>query len=559
MIIDKNREKQPMKKYEELEKRIAELEAQLQKQVIKNSYLEKLLSASTTQQKNDAPVQMQRDLARSKLWSRISHELLTPMDAILGMTELAMDTELTDEQRNYLEMIDASADRLFGVVGDIIDYSELMEGKLRCDRRNFDLFEELEYDLYIAKLSAKHKELKFSATFAKDIPSYLNTDPDRLLQVLNTLISHAIYFTEEGEVTVFIDKDGFDDQGRLLLKFTVKDTGAGIPFKAQHSIFDTPMPASITGSDDKYSEGGLGLVVAAKLVDLFGGEIGVSSKKNSGSTFWFTWPVANPVDMYMGELPTDILSEQPERSMVLRGARVLLAEDEYINASVTKAFLEQVGVNVDVVGDGKEALEAMESNDYQAVLMDVQMPVLDGIDATITIRKNERSKGRRCPVIALTAHALGGDRERCLQAGMDDYLTEPLDKNQLIEMLAKHLTKKALVVSSDPESQHKIIQPLVHGGWAVVIAETGRMARYEASLSHFDMIVIDASVSMKDGVETVQTIRQLEKFSGCRATILGIGFTKDKDCEEYRANGIDEFYSQPTMAEEFAKKVEELC
>ncbi len=547
-----------MKKHDELERKIVELENKLKEQVEKNNYLERVLSASSLHDDGGA-THIQRDLAKSKLWSHISHELLTPMDGILGMTELAMETELTDEQRNYLEMINASADRLFGVVGDIIDYSELIEGKLHYNLKNFDLFEELEYDLYIAKLSAKHKDLKFSATFAKDIPGYLNTDPDRLLQVFNTLVGNAIHFTDDGEVIVTIEKNGYDDQGRLLLKFTVKDTGQAIPVKVQHSIFETPIPVDISGGEEKYSEGGLGLVVAAKLVELFGGKIGVTSNQNSGSTFWFTWPVANPVEMYMGELPADMFSEQPDRSMVLRGAKVLLADDEYINASITKAFLEQAGVEVDVVNDGKEALRAMESNEYQAVLMDVQMPVLDGIDATIKIRKKERSKGKRCPIIALTAHALHGDRERCLQAGMDDYLAKPLDRNQLVEMLARYMTKKALVVSSDPASQHQIIQPLVHRGWGVVIAETGRMARYEASLAHFDMIVIDVSVPLKDGVETVQTIRQLEKFSGCRAIILGTGFSPEKDYQEYAASGIDEFCFQPTMANDFAKRVEEFC
>lgn len=548
-----------MKKTDELEKKVAELEKQLKKQVDKNNYLERLLSAASFQADDNDALHVLRDAAKSKLWSHISHELLTPMDGILGMTELAMDTELTDEQRNYLEMINASADRLFGVVGDIIDYSELMEGKLRCDFKNFDLFEELEYDLYIAKLSAKHKDLAFSASFSKEIPGYLNTDPDRLLQVFNTLVGNAIHFTDNGKIAVNIDKNGYDKQGRLLLKFTIQDTGQFIPAEIQRSLFETPMPVGLGGGDEKYSESGLGLVVAAKLVELFGGEIGVASKDNVGSTFWFTWPMANPVEMYMGELPADMFSEQIDRSMVLRGAKVLLAEDEYINASITRAFLEQVGVDVDVVSDGREALKAMKSKEYQAVLMDVQMPVMDGIDATVKIRKNERSKGRRCPIIALTAHALRGDREHCLQAGMDDYLAKPLDRNQLIEMLSRYMTKKALVVSSDPARQHEVIQPLVQRGWGVVIAETGRMARYEASLAHFDLIVIDVSVPLKDGVETVQTIRQLEKFSGCRAVILGTGFLPKKDYQEYATSGIDEFCVQPAIASDLARRVEELC
>lgn len=547
-----------MKKTEELQKQIAELKEKLQDQEKKNAFLEGLLSASKAKGDNEDFGVMKESPARSKLWASISHELLTPMDAILGMTELVMDTELSEEQRNYLEMINASADRLFSVVGDIIDYSQLVEGKLRCDTKNFKLFEELEYDLYIARLSAKHKDLKFTATFAKDIPGYLNTDPGRLRQVLNTLVTNAINFTSEGEVAVTIDKGGYDDDGRLLLSFNIRDTGPGIPDDVQYTLFDTQMSIELSSNEEKYSEGGLGLVVAAKLVDLFGGEIGVSSKKKGGATFWFTWPVANPVEMHMGDMPTDMLSEVRDRSMVLKGAKVLLAEDEPINASITKAFLEQAGVLVDVVSDGNEAVQAVVENDYQAILMDVQMPVMDGIEATVKIRRSERSKRSRSPIIALTAHAMQGDRERCLQAGMDGYLAKPLDKNQLVEMLARFMTKKALVVGSDPTSQHEIIEPLVRSGWAFVIAETGRSAMYEASLSHFDIIVIDASLPVEDGVETVRTIRKMEKYSGYRATILGTGFIGEDEYQHYADCGIDEFYLRPTMARDLARVVEEL-
>ena len=170
-----------------------------------------------------------------------------------------------------------------------------------------------------------------------------------------------------------------------------------------------------------------------------------------------------------------------------------LAEDEPINASITKAFLEQYGVNVTIVENGRDAVKAMNKGSFQAILMDVQMPVLDGIEATREIRRKEKSKNTSCPIIALTAHALQGDRERCLQAGMDDYLPKPLDKDQLVEMLARYMTRKALIVGNNPESQHELIHSLVERGWAVSIAETGRLAMYEASLYHYDMIIIDSS------------------------------------------------------------------
>lgn len=554
-----------MNKERQQEDEIARLRSQLDEQLLKNAELQEQLcfknnttdhaTGHATAEPDTSSVPKGRH--RGMLLSCVSHELLTPMDAILGMTELVLETELTDEQREYLEMINASADRLFGVVSDVMDFSELDDGKLRCDMGKFNIYEELEYDLYVAKLSARHKELRFITSFSKDIPGVLLSDPARLRQVLNTLVNSAIYFTDEGEIALQIDCDGYDERGRRMLKFNVQGTGYDIPDEFRRTLFDLPVKIGTGDGADKYSGNGLGLALAARLVELFGGEIGVTSDHGQGTTFWFTWPVSNPVEMYMGELPPDMFSQVQDRSMVLRGTRILLAEDENINASVTRAFLEQVGVQVDIVANGREAVEAIKKRRYNAVLMDVQMPVLDGLEATMKIRQVEHSKKTRCPVIALTAHALGGDREKCLRAGMDDYLPKPLDKKQLIEMLARYMTKKALVVGSDPQSKQAVIDQLIHGGWAVVLAETGRMGMYEASLAHFDLIVIDSSLPVADGLEMVKTIRRLERFSGCRAVILGVGFAGEDEYAEYGKSGIDEFYLRSMVAQQFRQRLEQ--
>ncbi len=551
-----------MKNLARLERELAKVKKELANQKEENQKLKKnLFTKGINSFSGSTPkvtTTTHKGPSRSKLWSSISHEILTPMDAILGMTDLVLETELSDDQRNYLEMINASADRLFGVVSDIIDYSELVEGKLRRDLVNFDLFKELEYDLYIAKLSCKHKDLKFSATISKTIPGYLNSDPSRLRQVLNNILSNAIKFTTKGEISLKLENGGYDDHGRLLLQFTVKDTGTGVSQEIQNNLFHSPVNLDFSKRDEKYSEGGLGLVVSAKLVELFGGKIGMKSKKGKGSTFWFTWPVVNPVEMYMGELPQDMLSEVQDRSLVLQGAHILLAEDEFINASITKAFLQQAGMKVTVATNGKEAVKAVKSDNFQAILMDVQMPVMDGIEATGEIRKLERIKGSSCPIIALTAHAMQGDKERCLQAGMDDYLAKPLDKDQLIEMLARYITRKALIVGSDPVNQHDIIQPLVERGWAVTIAETGRLAMYEASLAHFDMIVVDSSLPVSDGVEMVRTIRKLEHFSGYRAAIFGVGFSDENEHDLFDESGMDKSFSRAVLQSDFIHQVEAL-
>ncbi len=548
-----------MKTIARLEKELTRVNAELAEQKEENLKMKKALFAQGIEGISESSsATFSAGPTRSKLWSSISHEIFTPMDAILGMTDLILETELTGEQRNYLEMINASADRLFSVVSDIIDYSELAEGKLRRDYSNFDLLKELEYDLYLAKLSCKHKELKFTASISQEIPNYLNSDPSRLRQVLNNILSNAIKFTNTGEVVLTVKNNGYDDQGRLLLKFTVRDTGKGIPAETKQNIFHSPTGQGLSENRDKYSEGGLGLVVSARLVELFGGEIGVQSKTGKGSTFWFTWPVVNPAETYMGELPPDMFSEVQDRSLVLQGAHILLAEDEHINASITKAFLEQAGMKVTVVKNGNEAVKAVQKTPFQAILMDVQMPVMDGIEATVIIRKNKKAKGSTCPIIALTAHAMQGDKERCLQAGMDDYLTKPLDKNQLIKMLARYITQKALIVGSDPVNQHDVIQPLVERGWAVTIAETGRLGMYEASLAHFDMVVVDSSLPLDDGLEMVRTIRKLEQFSGYRASIFGVGVTEEGILENYRENGVDQCFSRAALHSEFVKQVEAL-
>lgn len=543
-----------MKDSDDLQREIRSLKIALEEQKDENNLLKKQLAETKMNQLGEEEV-----VSQANLWTSISHEILTPMDAILGMADLVMETDLTDEQRNYLEMINASADRLFGVVSDIIDYSELQENKLRQDMVNFDLIEVVGYDLYVAELSAKHKDLSFSYHIDQEIPNHLHGDPGRLRQVLGNLISNSIKYTEKGSVDVDVKIGGYDEKGRMLLKFSVKDSGIGLTSEMKKSIFFKPATTGVKAVGDKYSEGGLGLVVSAKLVALYGGDIGVKSKEGKGSTFWFTWPVSNPLEKYMGELPPEMVGEKQDKSLVLQGGRVLLAEDEYINASITKAFLEQAGLQVTVVSDGEEAVEIFDKNKFHAVLMDVQMPNMDGIEATRIIRQKERGRGTPSPIIALTAHAMHGDREKCLQAGMDDYLAKPLDKGQLIDMLAYYMTKKALLVGSDPQSQHEVMQLLVEKGWSVTLAETGRLAMYEASLSCFDLIIIDSSTPTQDGAETVNTIRKLEQFSGGRASIIHIGLKgAESDPDEYKGVDIDTHCSWADLGPTISLKVEQL-
>ena len=213
---------------------------------------------------------------------------------------------------------------------------------------------------------------------------------------------------------------------------------------------------------------------------------------------------------------------QEEGIYALRGAKVLLAEDEYINRVLIEKVLEQLGVEVFSVASGKEAVEAACSGKHEFILMDIQMDDVDGLEATKRIRSYEKKHGGHIPIAALTAHVMAGDREKCLRAGMDEYLTKPVDRKEILQVLTEHLTSRALVVDSDVESQNVFVKNLVESGWQVTIAETKRSAMYEASLNHFDLIILDTSSAEIQGLEAVKTIRHLEQYTRQRAKIISL-------------------------------------
>jgi len=377
---------------------------------------------------------------KSEFLANVSHEVRTPMNGIMGMTELVLSTDLSGEQREYLETVKASAHTLLSVLDDILDFSKIESGMLTLESIPFRFRESLGESLDAFNLLARQKGLELSMEVATDVPESVEGDPGRLRQILVNLVGNAVKFTEEGAIKVRVEVDSTSDDG-VVLHFSVLDTGIGIPAEKQKLIFDAFSQAD--GSSTRaYGGTGLGLSISSELVALMNGRIWVESRLGRGSTFHFTAPLRTDKKATHEAVPGK-LAPQASPSLVTqapmpqrrRTLRVLVAEDEPTNRIVVTRLLERHGHRVSTAANGSQALSAVQREEYDLVFMDVQMPIMDGFEATAGIRQLEKTTGKHLPIVALTAHAMKGDRERCLQAGMDDYLTKPVRSEELLSVI----------------------------------------------------------------------------------------------------------------------------
>ncbi len=393
-----------------------------------------------TEQKKAEQSKKTRDLAqesakmKEKFIASISHEMRTPMNAILGMSNLVIKTDLNEEQYNYISSIKQSSEILLGVVNDILEISEIQNGKVKFENKNFDLHELLKNLINVMKYKAKEKSLALEIVMDDQIPKIIRGDKLRLNQILYNLVGNAIKFTDDGHIKIYVINISQNSYS-VQIKFIVEDTGIGIPPKKIHAIFES---FTRIRTKDRIFEGtGLGLSIAKNLVKQQGGKIGATSVLNEGSKFFFDLIFETGDELELSGAD-DIIDYDTSATF-----KLLLAEDNKMNQLVARKTLEKqwTNISITIANDGQEAIAILEKETFDLILMDIQMPHMNGYEATEHIRNNTGDRHTQTPILAMTAHAHISKDEKFKEYGMDDYVLKPFDPEQLFQKIGKYALK----------------------------------------------------------------------------------------------------------------------